>query len=129
MSDLPISRITLFSSGVGFFEPRGSIDGTVEITLPFNVEAVNDVLKSLVINDPAGCPIVSYPSEEMQDWALSGLSVNIENSSLVEMLDDLKGAEIEVKVPDLLKGKILFAERRNQNINNVCIQKENREVY
>ena len=124
MSEIKISRITLFSSGVGYFEHRGAVTGTEEISLPFNIDAVNDALKSLVINDPAGNPTVSYPSKETNDRTLKSLSVNLKGGSLHDMLGGLKGSEIEVFVPDSIKGRILFVERRTENANNADIQKD-----
>ena len=124
MSDLPVSRLTLFSSGVGFFEHLGSIAGTEEINLPFHIDAVNDALKSLVINDPAGCPSVSYPSDETHNKTLMSLSIDLNGSSLQNMLQNLKGTEIEVFAPDSIKGRIIFAERRTEDLNNAHIHKD-----
>jgi len=124
MSNLPISRLTLFSSGVGYFEHRGSITGTEEITLPFNINAVNDALKSLVINDPSGSPTVSYPSEETHYKTLMSLSIDLNGSSLLNMLQNLKGTDIELFAPDSLKGRIIFAERRTEDLNNAHIHKD-----
>ena len=138
MSDLQITRITLFSSGVGYFEHRGAVTGTTEVSLPFNIDAVNDALKSLVINDPAGNPTVSYPSKETNDRTLMSLSVNLKGGSLHDMFNGLKGTEIEVFVPEgnlgsveprrqvpaSMKGRILFVERRTEDANNANIQKD-----
>ncbi len=55
--DLPVTKVALFSSGVGYFEHRGSISGDVTVSLPFSTAEVDDALKSLVIRDPgAGGP-------------------------------------------------------------------------
>jgi len=124
MSDLPVSRLTLFSSGVGFFEHQGSIAGTEEITLPFHIDAVNDALKSLVINDPAGSSTVFYPSEETQEGIVLNQSINLEGSSIQSMLQSLKGAEIEVFIPDSVKGRIIFTERRTLEAGNSNIHKD-----
>ena len=129
MSNLPVSRLTLFSSGVGFFEHRGSVTGTEEITFPFHINAINDALKSLVINDPAGCPTVSYPSEETEKRTLMSLSINLNGSSIQSMLQSLKGAEIEIFIPHSIKGRILFAERRTEDANNANIHKDFLSLY
>ena len=55
-TDLPLRRIALLSSGVGYFEHSGVVGGSVdamatapaEILLRFDAAAVNDALKSLV---------------------------------------------------------------------------------
>ena len=117
MSDLPIARITLFSSGVGYFEHRGSVEGTAEINLPFSVDAVNDALKSLIINDPAGNPAVLYPSKKAKEHTSKDQSIKLKKSSLRKMLNGFKGAEIEIFIPDSIKGKIVFVERRREKVN------------
>ena len=72
---LQLRRLSLFSSGTGFFEHSGEIAGSVELSVPFNISAINDALKSLVINDPSSSPSVSYQSEETLSRTLKSLSV------------------------------------------------------
>ena len=124
MANLPISKLTLFSSGVGYFEHCGTVSDTSEILLPFHINAINDALKSFVINDPAGCPAVSYPSEATQKKSMMSLSIDLSGSSIQTMLQSLDGAEIEVFVPDSIRGRILFAERRTENASNADIHKD-----
>ena len=50
---LPVKKISLFSSGLAYYEHSGTLNGQAQITLPFKTTAVNDALKSLVLNDPA----------------------------------------------------------------------------
>src|SRR5690606_6993649 len=50
----PVKRIVLFTSGVGYFERRGTVDGDAAIELKFNVSNVNDLLKSMVLEDLDG---------------------------------------------------------------------------
>ena len=49
--ELPVTRVVLFSSGVGFFQREGEVDGAQRVDLTFKVEDVNDLLKSLVLQD------------------------------------------------------------------------------
>ncbi|MDR2518783.1 MAG: DUF4139 domain-containing protein, partial [Spirochaetaceae bacterium] len=110
---LPLRRVSLFSSGVGFFEHTGALDGSARISLPFQVEAVNDALKSLVINDPDSSPAVSYPSEQTLPRTLKSLAVDLlGNTSVAELLNSLKGTEIEVLAPHPVSGRIVFVETR-----------------
>ena len=48
MSDLPITHMTLYKHGVGFFQRRGLIHGR-EVNLSFRVDEMNDILKSLTV--------------------------------------------------------------------------------
>ncbi|MDR1956799.1 MAG: hypothetical protein LBQ30_08105 [Treponema sp.] len=111
---LPLCRLTLFASGVGFFEHRGTLTGSAEISLPFKVSEVNDALKSLMIGDPASSPQVVYPSEQTLSRTLQSLSIDLSaHPSMAEILDSLKGAEIEVYTPGPIRGRILGVEYRS----------------
>ena len=108
-----LRRLTIFSSGVGFFEHNGIAEGNDEINLMFDKEAVNDALKSIVINDPAANPSVSYHSTDTLLRTLRGLSIDIhENNHIAQLLNSLKGAEVEVFIPNPLKGRIMLVEYR-----------------
>ncbi len=50
-TELPLSRVVMFSSGVGFYEHNGEMQGDGQVTLKFNVEDINDLLKSMVLQD------------------------------------------------------------------------------
>jgi hypothetical protein len=112
--ELPLRRISLFSSGVGFFEHSGQGSGTVEIGLPFSPESVNDALKSLVINDPgAPSPSVSYPSEETLYRTLKSLRIDLSgNPDSARILESLRGEEIQGYAPNPVSGRILGIEYR-----------------
>ncbi|MDR1143487.1 MAG: hypothetical protein LBK77_04600, partial [Spirochaetaceae bacterium] len=113
-TELPVKRIALFSSGVGYFEHSGSLSGDAEIFLSFDVDAVDDALKSLVINDAAaGSPSVSYPSEETLERTLQSLEINLSgNPGTAEIFAGQRGAEIEVSAPNPISGRILGVEYR-----------------
>ena len=53
-ASLPITRVVLFTSGVGFFRREGRVEGTAHVDLAFPVTAINDLLKSLVLEDAGG---------------------------------------------------------------------------
>ena len=48
-AELPIKRVTLYTSGVGHFERIGNIDGDERRTLYFPVDQIDDVLKPLTL--------------------------------------------------------------------------------
>jgi hypothetical protein len=112
---LPLRRVSLFSSGVGYFEHDGTVDGPADIVLAFPVGAVNDVLKSLVINDPASAfPQVSYPVSDTFSRALGGLKIDLSrNPGIGAILRNLRGEEIEVAAPDRIRGRIVSVENRS----------------
>ncbi|MDR1218393.1 MAG: DUF4139 domain-containing protein [Treponema sp.] len=112
--EMNITRIALFSSGVGFFERSGRISGAASIALPFNVGVIDDVLKSLAIADPASASIqVNYPSESTLARTLRSLSVDLTNNpSVADILGSLRGVEIDIYAPTLIAGRIIGVEHR-----------------
>jgi hypothetical protein len=111
---VPLKRIALFSSGVAYFEHQGTVSGSVRINLPFKIGAVNDALKSLVINDPhSPSPSVSYPSEETLYRTLKSLRIDLsENTDIAELLRGLIGEDIGIYTSSLIEGRILGIEYR-----------------
>ena len=51
---LPLSKIVLYTSGVGYFERQGEVEGDLRLTLRFKTEDIKDLLKSLVVQDADG---------------------------------------------------------------------------
>ncbi|MDR0688752.1 MAG: DUF4139 domain-containing protein [Spirochaetaceae bacterium] len=111
---VPLKRIALFSSGVAYFEHQGAVSDSVRINLPFKIGAVNDALKSLVINDPhSPSPSVSYPSEETLYRTLKSLRIDLsENIDIAELLRRLTGEDIGIYTSSLIEGRILGVEYR-----------------
>ena len=48
---LPVRRVVLYKTGVGYFEHRGTVRGAQAITIRFTSAQLNDVLKSLTAID------------------------------------------------------------------------------
>ncbi|MDR1802554.1 MAG: hypothetical protein LBQ94_03020 [Treponema sp.] len=120
-TDLPLKRIALLSSGVGYFEHRGNVASTAtpaEILLRFDAAAVNDALKSLVVNDPAAAnsdssPSVRYAVANSLDRALRSLKIDLSGApGIVDILNNQKGAELEVYAPNAIRGRIIGVEYR-----------------
>jgi hypothetical protein len=111
---LPLRRLSLFSSGVGYFEHNGTADGPMEITLPFPAEAVNDALKSLAITDPASDSLqVSYPGAETFFRTLESLKIDLSgNPGIGDILGNLRGEEVEAAAPNPVRGRIIGVETR-----------------
>jgi len=53
-TDVPVSKVMLFSSGVGYFEHSGSVRGNTATELRFKTTQINDILKSIVLQDQDG---------------------------------------------------------------------------
>ena len=50
-ASVPVRAVVLYSSGVGYFEHFGSIKDTSAAELRFKTAQINDILKSLVLED------------------------------------------------------------------------------
>src|SRR5687768_17549462 len=63
---LPLSEVILYSSGVGYFERIGEVEGRADVDLRFKVDDINDLLKSMVVQDFNGGRIstVTYGSRD-----------------------------------------------------------------
>src|SRR6266704_3498138 len=61
---LPIGQVVLFSSGVGYFQREGTVEGTQRIDLSFPTQDINDLIKSMTLRDADGGHVnaVSYDS-------------------------------------------------------------------
>src|SRR5271163_4031689 len=51
---LPIAQVVLFNSGVGYLQREGEVSGDTRVDLSFPTSDINDLLKSLVLQDTAG---------------------------------------------------------------------------
>jgi hypothetical protein len=98
-AEVPVREVVLFSSGVGYFEHEGTVVGNVTAELRFKATQINDVLKSLVLDDEGGGKIgpVIYPSQEPIARTLKSFQVDITgNPSRAELLNQLRGAKVHV---------------------------------
>ncbi|WP_322488946.1 hypothetical protein [Chloroflexus sp.] len=92
MSSLPIKRMVLYKHGVGYFERRGTLSGET-LTLSFPLEAMDDVLKSLIVIDRSGQVRnidVATPEDRAALIARGSIHLSDERS-LLDLLRDLRG--------------------------------------
>ncbi len=113
---LPVKKITLYRSGVGYFERSGEVAGNAEIQLRFNTDQINDILKSMVLLDLNGGRIdsVSYGSKEPLAKRLASFGINIsDNPGASEILQRLRGTLVKISMPEgEFSGTIMNVEMR-----------------
>jgi len=100
---LPITRVTLYTSGVGYFERGGEIEGDARLTLYFPVGSVNDVLKSLVLLDGGGGGIapVTYAAQDPVHKALAAFSLDVgDNPDRATLLGRMRGVAVTLTTDD-----------------------------
>jgi len=117
-ADVPVKQVVLFSSGVGYFEHFGTVNGDDTAELRFKTDQINDVLKSLVLQDldKGQVGTVTYPSQEPLNKTLKSFQVDITaNPPLSDMLNELRGAKITVTVAEgTVNGTIVGVEKRSR---------------
>ncbi|MGH9592406.1 MAG: carboxypeptidase regulatory-like domain-containing protein, partial [Bryobacteraceae bacterium] len=120
---LPLRRVVLYKSGVGYFEHAGKVNGneTVEITLTSG--QLNDVLKSLTALDLSGGRITgaSYNSQEPAQHQLMSLPVPVAGAAtLRDLLTGLRGARLEVRQGGIAyTGRLLSVEQKTSATGSV----------
>lgn len=96
---LPLKDVVLFSSGVGYFQRSGKVEGTATIPLSFRAEQVNDILKSLVLFDTTGSvrPVTYTTNETLtRHLGAAGQALN-PNVTLGNLLRQFQGARVRLE--------------------------------
>jgi hypothetical protein len=97
--NLPITRVVMFNSGVGYFSRGGEVNGDARVDLTFQEADVNDLLKSMVLEDFGGGRVaaVSYDSREPIARTLASFSINLNGEpTFANILQQARGERVEV---------------------------------
>ena len=125
---LPLEKVVLFTSGVGFFQHGGKVDGDAQVEMAFKSEQINDLLKSMVLEDRDGGTVaaVSYASRDPITKTLGTFAVNLtDNPSIGQILGRLRGARIEVEAAPPASGTIVGVEKRTVPVgDDQTVEKE-----
>jgi hypothetical protein len=100
-ADLPVKQVVLYKHGVGYFERSGQLAAGESARLDFKASEMNDVLKSLTIEEKGGGKVTGlrYDSSEPLATRLAEFPFQLgEQQPLSAVLDQLKGARVELKV-------------------------------
>jgi hypothetical protein len=99
-ADIPIHQVILYKSGVGYFERAGTLSPGESARLDFKASDMNDVLKSLTLEDRNGGKVsgLRYDSSEPLEQKLADFPFKIGGqAALSQFLDQMKGARVEIK--------------------------------
>jgi hypothetical protein len=116
---VPLARVILFNSGVGFFDRQGEVDGDAAVALKFNTGDINDLLKSLVLEDRGGGQIsaVTYASKDPITKTLQKFAVDLTaNPTLAQILNQIRGERIEFSAPGAMTATLLGVETRRREV-------------
>jgi hypothetical protein len=114
---LPLQKLVMFNAGVGFFEHRGKVDGNAQVEFKFKVEEINDLLKSMVLQDLGGGQIstVTYGSKDPITRTLQTFAVNLTNNpTLGDILNQIRGEQVELDADKPITGVILGVEKKKK---------------
>src|SRR5262249_34017188 len=118
---LPLTHVHLFTSGVGYFQREGVVEGHARIGLTFPVHHINDLLKSLVLQDLDGgrISVVGYDSHDPLEKTLKGFAINLNgNPSYGQILNQARGQRVEVGLhpSGTLTGTVMGVEKQKQTV-------------
>lgn len=122
--ELPLTDVTIFSSGVAFYEHKVKATNSVNFELTFDNEQIDDFLKSVAVSDPGAKKItLEYDSSETLDKTLQSFAIDMsKRPTLFELLKSQIGSEISVVAGDTngaknLSGRLLSVERSSTGTN------------
>ena len=113
---LPVRRVILYKTGVGYFEHLGNVRNRQNITIRFTSAQLNDVLNSLTVLDLGKGQItgISYNSVAPLEQRLGALRLPLDqNTNQAQILGSLRGARVEVSAgTGAVEGRLLTVEQR-----------------
>ncbi|MEX0669842.1 MAG: hypothetical protein WD060_05240 [Pirellulales bacterium] len=124
---LPLEKVVLFTSGVGFFQHGGEVADDATVEMSFKTEQINDLLKSMVLEDLGGGTVaaVSYASRDPITKTLGTFAVNLtDNPSIGQILGRLRGTRIEIEAATPATGTVVGVEKRTVPAGDQTVQKE-----
>ena len=117
---VPIREVVLFTSGVGYFEHFGVVHGNASADLSFKTDQINDILKSLLLEDTDGGKIstVTYGSQEPLTRTLKSFQIDLSASpALSQILAQLRGTSVTAMLADgKMSGTILGVEKKQKPV-------------
>ena len=136
---LPIGQVVLFSSGVGYFQREGQIDGDARVDLSFPTQDINDLIKSMVLRDLDGGHIsaVSYDSNAPVEKTLQSFAVNLSaNPTFGQVLNQARGEKVEVVLqqsnaaqPGTMTGAVMGVEKQKVAAGKDAVEVEQLNMW
>lgn len=111
-AELPVKQVVLYKHGVGYFERSGRLAPGESARLDFTAGEMNDVLKSLTIDERGGGKVTGlrYDSFDPLSHRLADFPFQISGGGMAALMDQLKGSRIELRFGgDSVAGTIVSA--------------------
>ena len=138
-TQLPIGQVVLFSSGVGYFQREGTIDGDARVDLSFPTQDINDLIKSMVLRDLNGGHVsaVSYDSNAPVEKTLQSFAVNLSaNPTFGQVLNQARGEKVEVVLqqanaaqPGTMTGAVMGVEQKQEGVDKAVVNVEQLNLW
>jgi hypothetical protein len=136
-ADIPIREVILYKSGVGYFERGGMLRPGESARLDFKASDMNDVLKSLTLDDRNGGKVAGlrYDSSEPLEQKLADFPFKIgSGASLSLFLDQMKGARVDVKygaetvAGTVVSGRLVAADDKHPEREQLVLLLDSGEI-
>jgi len=112
---LPLSKVVLFTSGVGYFQREGTVTGSADLDMYFKTKDINDLLKSLVVQDLDGGQVteVTYSSRDPLTRTLKSFAIDLTgHPSVAQILAQVRGEVVELLTSQRIIGTVVGVETR-----------------
>src|SRR5690606_34609775 len=113
-ANLPVTRVVLFTNGVGYFEHEGTVTGDQVLDLVVAPNEMDDLLQSLVLQDFDGGSVepVRYDSRDPLARILASYSIDLSgNPTLAQILAQARGDRVSVAATQTIEGVIVRVAR------------------
>jgi hypothetical protein len=136
-ADLPVRQVILYKHGVGYFERSGQLAAGESARLDFKASEMNDVLKSLTVEEKGGGKIsgLRYDSSQPLGQKLAEFPFQLKpGAPLSAVLDQLKGARVEMKFGTdtvagaIVSGRLVPADDKHPEREQITLLLDNGEL-
>jgi hypothetical protein len=113
--ELPVTRVVLFTTGVGYFEHGGTVVGDQDVVLRVATGHMDDLLQSLVLEDLDGGTVrpVRYGARDPLARVLGSYALDLSGDpTLAELLAQARGEALRIETAEeTVAGTLVNVER------------------
>lgn len=132
-NQVPLTKVVLYKHGMGYFERCGKIAGPTSIPIFCAADAIDDMLKSLLIlNLGAGrAGAVTYDSSKTTQMRFEEFGFDIRNSrGLIDLLGQLKGTPVKITVSgQSVAGRIMGLDSVEHIVADKTVREQQLVIY
>ena len=124
MSKLKVKKVIIFKHGVSYYILEGHLKGSDTFELEFNIEEMDDVLKSLFVLDTSEkgyISSISYDAALDTSQLLKSIMLNIPDiNSFSSLISQIKGAQVTISISGnkVISGTIMGIEENEKMVKS-----------